>query len=492
MITGTGTTWMAKVAPETFIQNVVEVSEPVEGRGLAQKTRETCRKLDIRFRDPVLQLPNNTEESLEAEVGDLKWASIAEVLRYRPDLFSSSASPLQPGLLTGGYLFNALSLLFLRPHLVRRLIDCHTADNNGVYGVWIMKDGRWTEQVVDDFLPMVGITDHEMTIACSIGHDGEIWPAIIEKAYARAWGGIDQVQLGCTIGALRDLTGAAYTVFKDLSDSDVIADRLEVAIQHRWLLAAMPDTASGQSIGLLRDEYYGIVNVSRLRSNLSCTQKVLVQIMDHRRSANWKGAWSAGSPEWTPEARNNCAESDGCFWIEMADFIRLFNSLAVYMVEPSWTNLTVEINQLQSNRAISLIEVKKETEISIAVDQLDPRNHSQSTQYRYSYIRVTVARLGVDQIQFIDSKMSAQKSIFLSDRLVPGRYLVMLQAYWPEGASDRRLNLSVSSAESVTLQQAQISGVLFERIEYCLWSNFARNNRETFDSRPTSIPDCYW
>lgn len=492
MITGTGMTWMANSGSKSFQQKIEEVSESIEGKGLAKKAREACRNMGIRFRDPVLQLLSTTEYSFSADVGDLRWASYSDILSGRPELFSTTNSPLKPGILTGGYLFNALSLLCLRPHLVRRLIDCHTTDNHGVYGAWIMKDGRWTEQVVDDWLPMVSMTDSEMAVGCIIGHENEIWPAIVEKAYARAWSGIDQVQLGDTVATLRDITGAAYTIFKDLTDVDVIAERLEVALSHRWLLAVATDTDTGMDIGLLKDELYGVVDVNRIKVSGQATEKMLIQIMDHRKTATWKGAWSKNTHEWTLQSTSKCVNIEGCFWVELNDFAKLFSSLAVFMVQPSWLNIALEINQQQLNKSICLLEVKTETEISIAIDQIDPRNQSCHYNYSYSYIRITVARLGDDQIQFIDSKLSAQKSIFLSDNLVPGRYVVLLQTYWPESTLDRRFTLSVSSAEPVTLQQAAPTTVLFERLEYCLWTNFARNNQDTFDDRSTGIPGIVW
>ena len=46
----------------------------------------------------------------------------------------------------------------------------------------------------------------------------------------------------------------------------------------------------------------------------------------------WTGAWSDGSPEWTPELieeLNQTDEDDGMFWITFEDFLENFNMFSV-------------------------------------------------------------------------------------------------------------------------------------------------------------------
>jgi hypothetical protein len=471
---------------------IARLSEPITGQGLAEKTREVCRNTRNKFRDPVLSLPTATEESRDAELGDLKWACYTEVMKDRSRLFREGESSLSPGILTGDYFFNAVCLLSQKPELVRNLFDCWEINQEGVYGVWIQVDGTWTEQTIDEVIPMISTQAGCLTIGGILGAEEELWPMILEKAYARAWGGIDQVQFGSCLSTLRDLTGAAYTTFKDFTDCSMVLERIQVALSHNWLLLATANTVKGQELGLYKDELYSVVEVSRPNTFKMNDDSVLVHLRDHRRSPKNDELKGNSSTQTHFQKGSSATFKQGHITIPLKDFGTFIDSLSVLMVEPEWENHSVQLDQSQSNKSLVALEVFEEADLCVSIDQLDPRHFDHSDQYHYSYLRITVCRVTEKQVQFIDCKLSSQRSIFLSDKLVPGKYLVLVQTYWHETTTDRTLTLAVSSQKRVTVQGRETSSSFFDRLEYYLWTNFARNNQDTFESKHTELSDCNW
>lgn len=75
----------------------------------------------------------------------------------------------------------------------------------GAYTFQFYKHGCWHPVVVDNYLPCMDEEDR-LAFACS-GNIGELWPSLMEKAYAKLHGSYFSLE-GCTVHeALEDLTG---------------------------------------------------------------------------------------------------------------------------------------------------------------------------------------------------------------------------------------------------------------------------------------------
>jgi calpain-15 len=88
-------------------------------------------------------------------------------------------------------------------------------------------------------------------VAFSRSYDKELWVLILEKAYAKAYGGYLPIEGGDPCYALRDLTGAPYARFDDFQDIDSLWQRLRAAVERNWIIACL--TAPGKINEELRD-----------------------------------------------------------------------------------------------------------------------------------------------------------------------------------------------------------------------------------------------
>ena len=125
------------------------------------------------------------------------------------------------GKLKNCYLLSALSSLSKRDSLITRIVGNNEKNDFGLFSVWLNINGLWDEYVIDDYIPVE--IDHEnldengepkfSPVFSKFGKFGEeaLWVILIEKAYAKAFGGYQRIDLGDPTCALRDLTGAPVT-----------------------------------------------------------------------------------------------------------------------------------------------------------------------------------------------------------------------------------------------------------------------------------------
>lgn len=82
--------------------------------------------------------------------------------------------------------------------------------------------------------------------------------------------------------------------------------------------------------------------------------------------------------------------------------------------------------------------------------------------------------------------MSCQKSIFISETLPAGEYVILIEAYWT-CSHTRRLITGIYSSTRPKMAKSNENDDLFLRAEYMLWANFARNNREALKVKSNRI-----
>lgn len=138
---------------------------------------------------------------------DVKWLSINEFSKKAKDLVvyeeNLSPSSVQQGNLGDCYFLSVLSALTIKPQLIKRLFASKKLNENGIYSVWLCLSGVWKNIVIDDYFP------------CSHGHllfakivDNQIWPILLEKAFAKAYFCYEAIERGHTIEAINLITGA--------------------------------------------------------------------------------------------------------------------------------------------------------------------------------------------------------------------------------------------------------------------------------------------
>ena len=75
-----------------------------------------------------------------------------------------------------------------------------------------------------------------VSLAFSKNYEKELRVVLLEKAYAKAYGGYLPIESGDACQAMRDLTGAPYAKFDDFHDLESLWSRLRAGIERNWIV----------------------------------------------------------------------------------------------------------------------------------------------------------------------------------------------------------------------------------------------------------------
>ncbi len=133
--------------------------------------------------------------------------------------------------------------------------------------------------------------------------------------------------------AMTSLTGEgseALSLSPALNETDEFWHKLEYYVEEAFLMGCSIEGVGehDNGRGLLTGHAYGIISCRVTRRD----RVRLLQIFNPWGMKEWTGAWSDGSPEWTPELieeLNQSDEDDGMFWITFEDFLANFNMFSV-------------------------------------------------------------------------------------------------------------------------------------------------------------------
>ncbi|KAG7116641.1 Calpain-8 like protein [Verticillium longisporum] len=293
----------------------------------------------------------------------------------------------------------------LRPRSIKRVVDIFdepqfyiddaTAnDEVGVYGFVFHRDAEWFSVIIDDKLYLTKPDYDESYLERNLWDDrerinsedayrkiyqsnsgalyfaqcenpNETWLPLLEKAYAKAHGDYSAIEGGFTGEAVEDLTGGVTT---ELYTTDILSKEV---FWKQKLLRVNQDC-------LISFELNG---------------ERLVHLKNPWGKGEWKGAWSDGSKEWTPEwlrQLNHTFGDDGAFWISYTDLLKKYSMFDVTRLFGSdWTSktkwTTLEVPWVSDYHKTSFaLTITRAGPVVIVLSQLDDRYfRGLEGQYRF-------------------------------------------------------------------------------------------------------------
>ena len=103
------------------------------------------------------------------------------------------------------WLLGALATLSTHTALLQRLFVSTRGATYGMYTLQLYWRDEWVQVTVDDRLPCDA---HKVPLYVRSGNHGELWPALVEKAWAKLAGSYAALRGGTLPQALRSLTGS--------------------------------------------------------------------------------------------------------------------------------------------------------------------------------------------------------------------------------------------------------------------------------------------
>jgi len=230
--------------------------------------------------------------------------------------------------------------------------------------------------VVDDYIPVNKITKKPLFTYSK--DEGEMWPCLMEKAYAKLQGSYSHLDGGFPLSSLVDFTGGFPERYWG-PPGGVLAGRDEEQVwqalvttfkQEREALVCTSTPAWVSKQGLLGGHAYTVTGARQLQED-----QRLVRVRNPWGQTEWTGAFSK---RWILNSGLNRATQNllstggGEFWIPFKDYLKNFDVLSiVHLLDPkSWVEARQEGEWgLQHTCKQFQLTVDRECEVMVALDQ---------------------------------------------------------------------------------------------------------------------------
>jgi hypothetical protein len=333
-----------------------------------------------------------------------RWMRVREICGEDSVLFSAESNPgdVVQGGVSDCWLLGGLSAILAGGVQLKDLFIAYDADV-GVYAIRFFIDGDWNEAIVDDYIP---VDVNGQPVYGRNRNPKEYWVMILEKAFAYYYSGYEGIHFGYEAHAMEALTGGVKqrievpdNIASDEKAQAKIYAELCAALQRGDAYAvAVRDKATDEKKekelketkrddGLITGHAYGFLN--------TYTDGKSVQLLKLRNpwgDDEWKGAYSKGSKEWTPELKAAIGEEKGdqkgSFWISSKDFFANFGQIAgVRMFDASYkASVTCAFieqdNRKEQDKSFAIVP-ETQCEVLIVLQQRDARYWSDGQTDEY-------------------------------------------------------------------------------------------------------------
>ncbi|KAJ8736908.1 hypothetical protein PYW07_000179 [Mythimna separata] len=231
-----------------------------------ERIKQTCLEKAELWEDPDFPANQSSVFYYQTPPFHFEWKRSKEIypnpsfIHDRNEVFD-----VIPGKLGDKWMVSCLGVLYLTKGLFYRVVPADQRVDEAYAGVFRFRlwwCGQWLEVLVDDRLPTV---NGKLAFLQS-NHTEQMWPALLEKAYAKLHGSYEALKYGSLLDGLADLTGGITESLQmaELADAEMLRNLLKntslVTAHH---VAAAPEDKIPE---LQTEMNYVVMNVEQVES----------------------------------------------------------------------------------------------------------------------------------------------------------------------------------------------------------------------------------
>lgn len=438
-----------------------------------------------------------------SRLGDLFEANKLNVFKDTRDL----PNDVVQGELGDCYFLSVLAAFAEDPNIIADLIDPKGKGNDGSFTAKVIIHGEPVTMVVDDSFPVAN--DTKLAFAGINENSGNIWPLILEKAWAKCNRSYEDIIPGNSADAFEFLSPAPFNTYYHNSETrptlfETIRDAQKKGF---FVLADITETMSTNleslsRLGLITNHAYTVINTAVLRKSNGSEIKLL-KMMNMWGTNEWVGDWSDTSSKWTQEFKKEVGleqKEDGIFWMSYDDYLQFYTTTHICKIHPDYEYVTTKFKSSKANNDplnLSKVVVRQPGSGYFLVNQKNTRiyRNLKDPQYENPFCNMVVFRDDErNGYTFVGSESGKQDRLYVEcENMVPGTYYIAV-TFPQSGAGfalqqnfeniDYDINFRVGvysnqkqlKVEGLNEKEAEdVSGFAFEMV-----SNLAYQNKDKY------------
>ena len=244
--------------------------------------------------------------------------------------------------------------------------------------------------------------------------------------------------------AIEDLTGGVTTELftTDILNKDKFWAEEIMRVNEEFLFSCSTGTFDkwqGSDLGSIPDSRENIfrMHAYSIMEAREVKGQRLLKVRNPWGAGEWRGAWSDGSEQWTPEwmeLLNHRFGNDGQFWISYADLLREYSSFdrtrlfgSDWQITQQWTTVDVPWSA-DYNKTKFSVTLTKRSPVVIVLSQLDDRYYRGLEGQYWFELHFRLDKDGEhDYIVRSHGNYSMNRSVSTDLELDPGTYSVLMR-----------------------------------------------------------------
>ena len=276
--------------------------------------------------------PNNKDsfesQKKDIDLSEIEWKRANEIFP-EPHLFEGELSTknITLGKIGSSYFFSSISAIADYPGLISKIFITKDYNPDGFYSLILFLDGEYQIVFIDDYLPCLKGTNIPYF---SKSNNFELWPLLLEKAWAKVNGSYVNSLSGWPNDVFRTFTGFCC---EDLNHEEGTVEKIwekikKVKDNNGIICSSTKNDFEINDAGLICGFTYTLLNAEEVDDDKH--RKVyLLKLRNDLGKSDWNGDWSEKSPYWTDNIRNQISPEkmelkEGEFFMRLEDFIKYF------------------------------------------------------------------------------------------------------------------------------------------------------------------------
>lgn len=353
------------------------------------------------------------------------------------NLFKDKIEPadIKQGAIGNCYFMAAIAALAENPQRVQRLFISRDVSPFGCYCLNVCDEGLWKSIIIDDLVPCYNADGQP---AFARGNGNEIWVMILEKIWAKLYGGYSNIEGGWAREVLNELTGAPCTSYGP--DCPILFDKIVEATAGKWVMTTASNTGSGShdkksEKGISHNHLYSLLGAYNV--NRGNKEYKIVKLRNPWGHTEWKGEWGDNWNGWTPDLRASLKlemKEDGVFCMPFEEFVKEFRRIEICRYYDFYKFTCLKTKSPHNKIRIFEIDVRKKGAYYFIICQKNQRKFSKKSGYTYSVanLRIGSTENGKFGYEKSENNPAKEKNIdtWIYAELEKKKYLVGIRIQW--------------------------------------------------------------